>query len=49
MSIVLEHLHDDNYNSKLNHYHTHWHRGPGYHSHTHFHQEKIYSIIKIHS
>jgi nickel/cobalt exporter len=32
------HLHDDNYSSKLDHYHTHWHTGLGYHSHAHFHQ-----------
>lgn len=31
------HLHD-NYNSKLDHYQTHWHRGIGYHSPTHFRQ-----------
>jgi nickel/cobalt exporter len=40
------HLHDDNYNSKLNHYHTHWHRGLGYHSHTHFHQERSTPSLK---
>jgi len=34
------HLQDDNYNSKLDHYHSHWHGGLGYHSHTHFHQER---------
>jgi hypothetical protein len=32
------HLHDGNYSSKLDHYHTHWHTGLGDHSHTHFHQ-----------
>lgn len=40
------HLHDDNNNSTLEHYHTHWHNRLGYHSHIHSHQERSTPSLK---
>lgn len=43
------HLHDgrnEEDNSALEHYHTHWHNGLGYHSHIHSHQQRSSPSLK---